>query len=361
MSTSRRPPRDTGTQLAFTSSQAALYLGVSLATVRRWSDAGRGQPHGYFDGWRADRCFHYTGEGQRGDQTMKSGNAAILNHVAKGRSLRVFMGARGIVTYEDEFELDAEQPWYTTEAPETGGGPVRNVIVFRMRPTTIDPKPLTTDLDALLDRQVEDVPIESQWTEKAFVEPSRAPYEAERREQKLVIALRDHLRARHHEVVRLKIVPPGEAKPLFSDLLDRTTGTLVEAKGSAERGAIRMAIGQLADYKRFATPAPKTLAVLLPSPPRADLRELLASENIQVIWPTSNGFDDTMEGALIQRNERRVALRMFAAVREQIGAHQFDRRGREWNDLGGRHLPLHRLPEHRPRARQRPKFARRRD
>ena len=40
MSTSRRPPRDTGTQLAFTSSQAAIYLGVSLATVRRWSNAG---------------------------------------------------------------------------------------------------------------------------------------------------------------------------------------------------------------------------------------------------------------------------------------------------------------------------------
>jgi excisionase family DNA binding protein len=40
MSTSRRAPRDSGTQLAFTSSQAALYLGVSLATVRRWSNAG---------------------------------------------------------------------------------------------------------------------------------------------------------------------------------------------------------------------------------------------------------------------------------------------------------------------------------
>jgi excisionase family DNA binding protein len=29
-----------GTQLAFTSSEAARYLGVSLATVRRWSNAG---------------------------------------------------------------------------------------------------------------------------------------------------------------------------------------------------------------------------------------------------------------------------------------------------------------------------------
>jgi excisionase family DNA binding protein len=32
-------PRNTR-QLVFTSSQAATYLGVSLATVRRWTDAG---------------------------------------------------------------------------------------------------------------------------------------------------------------------------------------------------------------------------------------------------------------------------------------------------------------------------------
>lgn len=34
------PPRRSERQLVFTSSQAARYLGVSLATVRRWTDAG---------------------------------------------------------------------------------------------------------------------------------------------------------------------------------------------------------------------------------------------------------------------------------------------------------------------------------
>ncbi len=33
-------PRAGGRQLVFTSSQAAKYLGVSLATIRRWTDAG---------------------------------------------------------------------------------------------------------------------------------------------------------------------------------------------------------------------------------------------------------------------------------------------------------------------------------
>ena len=85
------------------------------------------------DGFAADAVQ----AGQYGDQQMKSGNAAILNHEAEGRALRVFMGARGAVTYEDEFELDAAEPWYETEAQETGNGPIRKVIVFRLRPKTI--------------------------------------------------------------------------------------------------------------------------------------------------------------------------------------------------------------------------------
>jgi excisionase family DNA binding protein len=40
MNTSTTAGRDSQTQLAFTSSQAASYLGVSLATVRRWSNDG---------------------------------------------------------------------------------------------------------------------------------------------------------------------------------------------------------------------------------------------------------------------------------------------------------------------------------
>ena len=38
MSTSLAPVNER--RLVFTSSQAALYLGVSLATIRRWTDAG---------------------------------------------------------------------------------------------------------------------------------------------------------------------------------------------------------------------------------------------------------------------------------------------------------------------------------
>jgi hypothetical protein len=269
--------------------QGGIGPSKSSPNVFLFSDPIAGEPHGYFDGWRADGCFHYTGEGQRGDQQMKSGNAAILNHASERRALRLFLGARGRVTYEGEFELAREQPFYTTDAPETNNGPVRSVIVFRLRPIDTQPKPSSSKLDRVGLNGVEDVAVEEQWTEKVFVAPSHVPYEADRREQALVLAFRDHLLQQRHEVARLKIVPAGEAKPLFSDLIDRTTNTLYEAKGSVERGAIRMAIGQLMDYRRFVQPSPR-LAVLLPSKPRDDLRNLLTSVDVGIVWRDGNGF-----------------------------------------------------------------------
>jgi hypothetical protein len=264
--------------------------------VLLFSDPVAGEPHGYFDGWRADGCFHYTGEGQRGDQQMKSGNAAILNHVSADRALRLFLGARGRVVYEGEFEVDPDTPSYTTDAPETRNGPIRNVIVFRLRPLGVRPKPSSSKLDLVGQTGVEDVPVEEQWTERTFVAPSQEPYETERREQALVLAFRDYLLDQGHEVSRLKIVPAGEAKPLFSDLMDRTTNTLFEAKGTVERGSIRMAIGQLLDYSRFVEPAPRC-AVLLPSAPRQDLRDLLQSAGVDLVWREGKKFIDSADGA----------------------------------------------------------------
>jgi hypothetical protein len=270
----------------------------SSPNVFIFSDPVAGEPHGYFDGWREDGCFHYTGEGQYGDQQMKSGNASILNHDADGRALRVFMGARGTVTYEDEFELDAEEPYYLSEAQETGNGPVRKVIVFRLRPRTIAPHPSRSKLDAALaGPRVDQVPIEQVWTEKAFVSPSREEYEAERREQVLVREYQGYLQRKGRSVVRLKIVPPGEAKPIFCDLFDETAGVLVEAKGSVTRDAIRMAIGQLADYSRFVPPSSRR-AVLLPEAPRRDLADLVEAAGVATIWRDGNGFAESAGGSL---------------------------------------------------------------
>src|ERR1700686_601194 len=141
----------------------------SSPNVLIFSDPAAGEPHGHFDGWRADGCFHYTGEGQRGDQQMKSGNAAILNHAAAGRTLRLFLGARGRVVYEGEFALAEDRPWYTTDAPETKNGPIRSVIVFRMRPLNTGPKLSSSALDRVIETSVEDMKVEQQWPEMMLV------------------------------------------------------------------------------------------------------------------------------------------------------------------------------------------------
>ena len=148
-----------------------------------------------------------------------------------------------------------------------------------------------------------DIPIEQQETEKAYVNPSSEPFEAERREQKLVLALEAHLVSLGHKVSRQRLLPSGEARPIITDLFDATTGTLVEAKGTVERNAVRMAIGQLCDYRRFfADGELEHVAALFPTEPRADLAELLIEQGIVVIHRTEKGFEDSTGGALVNED-----------------------------------------------------------
>jgi hypothetical protein len=269
--------------------QGGIVPSRSSPNVMVFPDPHAAEAPGAVDGWRADGCFHYTGEGLRGDQLMKAGNAAILNHFGEGRALRLFRGTRDQVVYEGEFALAADAPFYTTEAAEARNGPVRSVIVFRLRPLDTRPRPSTSKLDALIVPGVEDVAFEERWSEQSFVAPTRKADEAQRRERALVLAFREHLLGQGHDVAHLKIVPPGEAKPLFADLLDRTTNTLFEAKGTVARGALRTAVGQLLDYSRLLEPTPRP-AVLLPSAPRDDLRSYLESAGVGVVWREGKRF-----------------------------------------------------------------------
>jgi len=68
------------------------------------------------------------------------------------------------------------------------------------------------------------------------------------------------------------------------------TKTLIEAKASSKRSDIRMAIGQLMDYKRHHLPKPENLAVLLPTQPREDLIDLIFSQNIEIIFEEDKKF-----------------------------------------------------------------------
>jgi hypothetical protein len=272
------------------SRQGGISPSAQTPNVFIFSDRASGEQHGYIDDWKSDGCFHYTGEGQRGDQRMIGGNRAILECAQHSRTLRVFNGTGGDVIYQGRFELPSTDPWYEADAPETGGGPIRSVIVFRLKPVDRAPEAPKGLPPPPVQTSVATVPVEEHNTEKTFVDPDREPYEAERRESKLVQEFKTHMEAQGHTVERLKILPVGEAKPLFTDLYIKDAGVLIEAKGSTDRIAIRMAIGQLMDYRRFIDSSARC-AVLLPSMPREDLVKLLHSAQIAIYHPTGKGFD----------------------------------------------------------------------
>lgn len=266
--------------------------------------------HGYYDGWVGDH-FYYTGHGQHGDQQFRTGNRAVLHHVEHGRAIRVFRGGRGTVTYLGEFELEPDRPFFRMEAPESGGGPTRQVIVFRLRPKGevihADEDELTLpagisadSLDSVVAGEstapiIQRVPVEQQHVETVEVAQASDSYTVTRREQTLVLSYANYLESRGSVVSRLRVQPEGEARQIVSDLFDETRNNLVEAKGTGARGDVRMAIGQLYDYRRFAESG-AALGVLLPTRPRADLEALLHQAGISAVWPAGDGFADNADG-----------------------------------------------------------------
>lgn len=89
-----------------------------------------GEQHDYQDHDNSDGTFTYTGEGQRGDQTMTRGNLAIRTHADRGKHLRLFKGeGDGLVTYQGEYEYVTHEP----KSLRTSSGR-RTIIVFTLRP-----------------------------------------------------------------------------------------------------------------------------------------------------------------------------------------------------------------------------------
>lgn len=89
---------------------------------------------------------------------------------------------------------------------------------------------------------------------------------------------------------KIKINASDESVTLETDGWVHETKTLIEAKASSKRSDIRMAIGQLHDYKRHHIPKPEKLAILLPSQPREDLVDLIFSQNIEIIYEKDKNF-----------------------------------------------------------------------
>jgi hypothetical protein len=143
---------------------------------------------------------------------------------------------------------------------------------------------------------VEEVSIEDQRTETFVAAQTSTGGTRTRAESALVQQYAEWLGTRGLHVVRHLFRADGEARPLVSDAYVPALDLLVEAKANDSRNSIRMAIGQLMDYRRFLN-SPR-LSVLLPHEPSADHRALLLSVGIGWIYPLSNGtFRDSSRAA----------------------------------------------------------------
>jgi hypothetical protein len=140
------------------------------------------------------------------------------------------------------------------------------------------------------------VPIEEGAIEGYDVLTTSEQRKAYRREAKLVDDFAKYLRARGDTVSRNKLDAEAAAGAIYSDLFNESRNQLIEAKAVVSRSAIRMAIGQLADYVRFIEPRPKR-AVLLDARPDPDLLDLLSTQGIAVVWRAGSSFADDADGA----------------------------------------------------------------
>lgn len=267
-----------------------------------FSDPVPGGEYGYtWDGWADDNLdtFFYTGEGSRGDQEFTRGNRILRDAATEEREVHLFVadghtdGSRERThRYMGQFTVDRQEPWRREESPDASGI-TRSAIVFRLNRLRSLPVPQThidSHSPALANRSGSELIDPEASNTGQF---NRGPQEesvATRRERILENAFHQHLRAAGCEPARLKIRITGHAKPLYTDTWDASVRELYEAKGGVSRSDVRMAIGQLLDYRRHITPPPARCTVLLPSDPGNDLTDLIHSSGMDLVYQDGNTF-----------------------------------------------------------------------
>jgi hypothetical protein len=269
------------------SGQSGISPSRTTPNILVFTDPRSGERHGYFDQWATDDSFHYTGEGQRGDQTMTRGNLAILSHRADGRALRVFQGASGTVQYVGQFVIDELEPFTITTAPSTNDGPPRQVIRFHLLP--IDRAVTTAERGSLgrpFRRRDEDVEITSREA-IAYRDPDAAG-RGLRAHNRLQNRLSDLVEAAGYT----PIDPESPIDPAF-DLawFDGPTLFVVEVKSCTQDNQtqqLRLGIGQVLDYEDTLLASGHTVQAVLyveeqPTDPRWS--GLAQRHDIRLIWP----------------------------------------------------------------------------
>jgi 5-methylcytosine-specific restriction protein A len=281
-----------------------------------YTDPSIGEKHGYIDRLNLDEdgpLIEYTGAGQNKDHTLDKGsdNYALLHHREEGRALRFFQAAGKVAggneklhKYLGEYEVDQRKPWFEREA--TVKGVKLKTIVFRLRPVgaTADPAvDFVTLPRGMVYQQVHVAPELAAFPKtscklvdlernsgKPIIRKPTARMSVERREGEMVDRFQAFLEKQGRKVQRYEITIMDLTSVYRTDIFDVSANVLYEAKGRADRDSIRFAIGQLLDYQRHIDPKPAALAILLPSDPFEDLKDLIASVGIRLVYEQDGQF-----------------------------------------------------------------------
>ncbi|MFI5660740.1 hypothetical protein [Streptomyces sp. NPDC051684] len=296
------------------------YAGICPAVEKRnvllFSDEAVGRRYGYRDGWLAEDdeigpIFTYTGTGKRGHQTLDGGNAAILNHAKKNRTLHLF-SAEGKIEgtdtkkhrYLGAFKLDEHKPYDMGQAKDEDGQD-RFVIVFRLRPI------------GLYIRRASDTLRPATVTRARFQRAAGKLARAYRRKRRLeqpqteisrVEEIRDNLADSFEEretaagmdIGQLELSMRDSTERLTLEIFNSTTQTGYLTTGSSASGSITDALAQLlyarSHLRSLTDKQPLQLMILVPELPREDIRNLLAEHEIGIVY--RNGSGDFTEFAV---------------------------------------------------------------
>ena len=265
---------------------------TSSGHILLFSDPKHGEEFGYFDGWDGNIYLYY-GQGQEGDMEFERNNKALENHKIDGRRVHLFKGAKGEITYENQFELDDERPYDLIEDIDKNDE-TRVAIIFRLKPIYEKATSLPqTNIKVLEDSSVEVVDVEQNISDTtSFVYPSEG--KSERKESKLVTEYKEFRNKNNLEELKsLKIKIKGESHPLKTDGWIEESKILIEAKSSCSRTNIRSGVGQLLDY-RFQLEQQgfkvNEMCLLLPTKPRENIVLFIQNTGVKLLYKKGKEF-----------------------------------------------------------------------
>ncbi len=285
------------------SDQHAMTSCLDKSAFLIFHDPVEGKRFGYdvWEGEQADGSFHYTGMGVKGNQVLSRGNKGLLEAADAGRPIHFFRRPLPGVkreqgdpyTYEGLVTL-GWPPYEVRRAPDEDGNE-RDVFVFKLLPVG------KTGLEVENEELPTGIPVGefANWIPPAAQTAAQSkqqtePPTAELVENQLHGRFGEFLTSLGFKPESVAISLQGLKGALRPDFVLRDVGFVIEAKASSSREDVRLAIGQVLDYRYLLDLMDVKCkpAILLPQGPTPDLVDLLKTLNVALIVERSDGTFD---------------------------------------------------------------------